>query len=104
MNIWVQEKGFIFSGSKTKCVHFTNQRGVFREPDIKLDGTSIKVVDEARFLGLVSDHQLTFRAHFKHLKTVCNKALNMLSVVIHTSLGADKVAAAVASDDNFQSP
>ena len=61
------------------------------EPDIKLDGTSIKVADEAKFLGLVFDRRLTFRAHVKYLKTVCDKALNMLMVVGHTNWGADKV-------------
>ena len=55
MNKWVQKNGFEFSVSKTECVHFTNQRGVFMEPDIKLDGISIKVTDEAKFLGLVFD-------------------------------------------------
>ena len=55
----------------------------FMEPDIKLDGTSIKVADEAKFLGLVFDHRLTFRAHVKYLKTVCGKALNVLRVVGH---------------------
>ena len=53
------------------------------EPDIKLDGTSIKVADEAKFLGVVFDRRLTFRAHVKYLKTVCGKALNVLRVVGH---------------------
>ena len=44
-------------------------REVFLEPDIKLDGTYIKVEDEAKFLGLVFDRRLTFRAHVKYLKT-----------------------------------
>ena len=55
MTKWVQENAFRFSVSKTECVHFTNQRGVFMERDIKLDGTFIKVADEAKFLGLVFD-------------------------------------------------
>ena len=29
------------------------------EPDIKLDGTSIRVADEAKFLGLVFDRRLS---------------------------------------------
>ena len=85
VNKWIQENGFKFSVSKTECVHFSNQRSVFllffMEPDIKLDGTSIKVADEAKFLGLVFDRRLTFRAHVKYLKTVCGKALNVLRVV-----------------------
>ena len=91
VNKWVQENGFRFSVSKTECVHFTNQRGVFMEPDIKVDGTFIKVADEAKFLGLVFDRRLTFRAHVKYLKTVCDKALNVLRVVGHTDWGAGKV-------------
>ena len=61
------------------------------EPGIKLDGTSIKVAYEAKFLGLVFDRQLTFRAHVKYLKTICDTALNVLRVVSHTDWGADKV-------------
>ena len=72
VNKWVQENSFKFSVSKTECVQFTNQRGVLIEPDIKQDGTSIKVADEAKFLGQVFDCRLTFRAHVKYLKTVCD--------------------------------
>ena len=85
MNKWVQENGFKFS------VRFTNQRGLFTEPDIKLDEIFIKVADEAKCSGLVFNRQLIFRAHVKCLKTVCNKALNALRVVGHTDWGADKV-------------
>ena len=41
-NKWVSENDFKFSVSNIECVHFTYQRGVFTEPEIKLDGTSIK--------------------------------------------------------------
>ena len=89
---WVQENGLKFSVSKTACVHFTNQRSVFTEPDIKLDRTSNKVADEAKFLWLVFDRLFTFRAHHvKYLKTVCDKALLVLRVVGHTDWGDDKV-------------
>ena len=37
------------------------------------------------------DRRLTFSAHVKYLKTVCDKALNVLRVVGHTDWGADKV-------------
>ena len=64
-------------------IFLTKEVFFFMEPDIKLDGTSIKVADEAKFLGLVFDRRLTFRAHVKYLKTVCGKALNVLRVVGH---------------------
>ena len=44
-----------------------------------------------KFLGLVFDRLLTFRAHVKYLKTVCDKSLDVLRVVGHTDWGADKV-------------
>ena len=70
---------------------FYPSKGVFTEPDFKLDGNSIKEADEAKFLGPEFDRQLTFRANVKYLKTVCDKALNVLWVVGHTDWGADKV-------------
>ena len=82
---------FLWVEMWTECVHFTNQRGVFTELDIKLDRTSIIVADEAKFLGLVFNCWLAFMAYVKYLKTVCNIALNMLRVVGHTDWGADRV-------------
>ena len=37
------------------------------------------------------DSRLNFRAHVRYLKTVCDKALNVLGVVGHTDWGGDKV-------------
>ena len=87
----MQENCLIFSVNKTECVHFTNQRGVLTEPDIKLNGTSIKVADETKFLRLVFNHRLTCRAHVIYLINLCDKALNVRRVVGHTNLCADKV-------------
>ena len=69
----------------------------FTEPVIKLDGTSIKVVREAKFSRLVFDRRLTFRARVKYSKTVCNKALNVLGVVGHTDWGLSLYRAVVRS-------
>ena len=79
VNKWIQENGFKFSVSKTECVHFANQK------------IQTKVTDEVKFLGLVFDRRLTFRADVKYMKTVCDKALNVLRVVGHTDWGDDKV-------------
>ena len=45
---------------------------------------------EVKFLGLVFDKKLDFKAHVKYLKEKCRKALNILRVVGHTDWGADK--------------
>ena len=52
---WVSNNGFKFSTSKTVCIHFYNQRKHFAEPYILLDKNPIKVVTEARFLGVIFD-------------------------------------------------
>ena len=87
---WVSDNGFKFSPSKTTCVHFTRERGVFGEPDIRIDGSPIKVATEAKFLGVIFDQKLTFLSHIKYLKASCSKALDVLRVVGHTNWGADR--------------
>ena len=49
------------------------------------------MADEAKFLLLVCNLRLTFRAHVKYLKTVYDKALNVLRIADHNYSGADKV-------------
>ena len=46
--------------------------------------------DEVKFLGLVFDKKIDFKANVKYLKEKCRKALNILRVVGHTDWGADK--------------
>ena len=86
---WVAENGFKFSISKTTCVHFHKQR-IYTEPTLHLDGQAIPVKDEVKFLGLIFDQKLNFKAHVAYLKKKCQKALNILRVVGHTDWGADK--------------
>ena len=53
--------------------------------------TPIKVVREAKFLGVIFDTKLTFKNHIQYLKTYCQKALDILRVVEHTDWGADRI-------------
>ena len=71
-------------------MHFCNQRKHFAEPSIFLDKTPIKVVTEAKFLGVVFGRTLSYSSHVNYLKTNCLKALNILKVVGHTDWGADQ--------------
>ena len=96
---WVSKNGFKFSTSKTVCIHFCNQRKHFSEPSILLDKTPIKVVTEAKFLGVIFDRTSwdilhdccrIYSSHVKYLKTNCLKALDILKVVGYTDFGADQ--------------
>ena len=66
---------------------FCNQRKHFAEPSILLDKNPIKVVTEAKFLGVIFDRTLSYNSHVNYLKTNCPKALYILKVVGHTDLG-----------------
>ncbi|WP_295513796.1 hypothetical protein, partial [Thiolapillus sp.] len=55
-----------------------------------LDKTPIKVVTEAKFLGVIFDRTLSYSSHVNYLKTNCLKALDILKVVGHTDWGADQ--------------
>ena len=61
------------------------------DPNILLGKTPIKVVKEAKFLGLIFDTKLTFKNHIQYLKTSCQKALDILRVVGHTDWGAARI-------------
>ena len=86
---WADENGFQFSKTKTVCMHFCQQLFLHTDPDLKLYGVGIPVVDQYKFLGLIFDKKLNFIAHITYLKDKCMKALNLLKVVAHKDWGAD---------------
>ena len=59
---WISNNGSKFSTSKTVCMHFCNRRKHFAEPSILLDKSPIKVVTEAKFLGVIFDRTLFYTA------------------------------------------
>ena len=65
-------------------MHFSNQRKHFSEPSVLLDKSPIKVVTEAKFLGVIFDRTLSCSSHINYLKTNCLKVLDILKVVGHT--------------------
>ena len=87
---WALENGFRFSKSKTNAMHFCNKRKLHNDPELFLDKTPLKVVKEAKFLGLLFDNKLSFIPHIKQLKTKCLKALNLLKSVSGTKWGGDQ--------------
>ena len=61
------------------------------DPNIFLGKMPIKVVKEAKFLGLIFDTKLIFKNHVQYLKYSCQKALNIPRAVGHTDWGADRI-------------
>ena len=60
------------------------------DPKLHIYGTQIPVVKEAKFLGLIFDHKLSFIPHIKALKAKCLKALDILKVLSHSDWGGDR--------------
>ena len=87
---WATENGFKFSKIKTQCVHFCQIRRMHADPKLHIYGTQIPVVKEAKFLGLIFDHKLSFIPHIKALKAKCLKALDILKVLSHSDWGGDR--------------
>ena len=87
---WANENGFRFSKTKTVCVHFCNKRKLHLDPELHLEGSVIPVVQEAKFLGIIFDSKLNFKAHIDYLRKKCQNALNLLKVVSKMDWGADR--------------
>ena len=66
---WALENGFRFSKSKTNAIHFCNKHKLHNDPELLLGKQTIKVVKEAKFLGIIFDSKLNFISHIKSLKT-----------------------------------
>ena len=88
---WSNENGFRFSKTKTVCMHFCNKRVLHPDPQLKINGSLIPVVQQTRYLGLVFDSKLNFKAHIDYLWQKCRQALNFLKVVSKMDWGADRV-------------
>jgi len=65
---WADTNVFTFSSSKTVCIHFCKLRNAHPNPELKLNGSLIPVVEKTKFLGVIFDNKLTFLTHICYLK------------------------------------
>ena len=87
---WTTENGFTVSPTKTVGMHFCKRNQIFcADPVLTLKGQNINFVTEHKFLGLIWDSRLTFRAHINYLKEKCRKAMNIIKITSHSSWGSD---------------
>ena len=71
-------------------MHLSNQSKQYAELSITLDQNPIKVVTDAKFLGVVVDRTLSYKNHVNYLKTNCLIALGIFKVVVHTDWGTGR--------------
>merc|ERR1711915_371924 len=51
---------------------------------------NIPISETAKFLGLIFDAHLNFKAHITYIKSRCQRALNLIKKLSHTNWGADR--------------
>jgi len=87
---WANKNGFKFSTSKTVCMHFCNRRGLHLDPELFLNNKLIPVVEKTKFLGVMFDKKLNFKAHIDYLRVKCQPAIHLLRTVSRMNWGADR--------------
>ena len=87
---WADENGFKFSKTKTVCMHFCNKRKLHPDPTLTIYNSQIPVVSQTKFLGVIFDRKLNFKAHIDYIRQKCEKAMNLLKVVTKMDWGADR--------------
>jgi ribonuclease HI len=87
---WANENGFKFSTTKTVCMHFCNRRGLHPDPVLHLNNNPIPIVEKTKFLGLIFDRKLTFKAHIDYLRVKCQAGLQLLRTISKLDWGADR--------------
>ena len=63
---WTKERSMTFEPAKSSLVHFTRARSPRLEP-ISLGSIQVSPQEDARFLGIILDRKLSFRAHRAHI-------------------------------------
>ena len=92
---WSHKWGFTINPLKTQVIIFSKRTLLpIREiaPKQTLMGNQLTYQKVIKFLGVLFDHNLTWRDHIKSLTIRCNKDLNLLRIISGTHWGADKIS------------
>ena len=71
-------------------MHFCNKRKLHPDPTLTIYHSQISVVSQTKFLGVIFDSKLNFKAHIDYICQKCGKATNLLKVVAKMDWGADR--------------
>ena len=65
----------------TLCMHNCNKRKLHPDPTLTAYDSQNPVVSQTKFLGVIFDNKLNFKAHIDYICQKCEKAMNLLRVV-----------------------
>ena len=75
---WLEDSNLVLKVSKTKCVLLTSQRHKERDCILNLLGKSISCQTTFKYLGVVFDNFMTWKAHADY---VCRRVASRVSIL-----------------------
>ena len=85
LEIWFWKWKLNVSPTKSAVLVFTNRQK--RDIVLKIKGCRLPIHTQYKFLGLLLDSKLTWKAHINHIVNKCKKRLNLLRCVSGTPWG-----------------
>jgi hypothetical protein len=71
------------------CVFYFNTHAANKQLDVMFNGTSIKHVDHAKYLGVTLDRTLTFKSHLEKAAGKVSSRVNLVSKLAGTKWGSN---------------
>ena len=87
---WCDEWGFTLSTEKTIGVTFSHHHKQPEIPALRLCGKEIKIEEQVKFLGVIFDRKLNWKAHINYIVDRCTKVMNMMRSLTGQRWGSDK--------------
>jgi hypothetical protein len=86
---WGRQSGLEFNCNKTVVVLFTNKRTTPADyhEKIKVNNNPIEFSDEAKYLGIILDHKLSWNSHIKDKVVKCRRLLFAIKNKIAKTVG-----------------
>ena len=89
---WTETWGFKLNTDKSVAVLFTNSKKFQNSINLTIQGKTLKVEKEAKFLGVTYDRQLTWKTHITNIVEKSKKAFQLMRNVAGHNWGASKRA------------
>ena len=75
---WLKVNKLSLNVGKTKFMLFTKKRKYTHNIDIKIEGQSIAETENTKFLGVIIDRQLNWKAHISHIAGKVSRGIGIL--------------------------
>lgn len=88
--IWADRNGFQFSTEKTVAMHLCRRYRCNHECQLHIGEIPLTTVSSTRYLGVIFDEKLSYKEHISNLKLSCNRKMNLLKKLSHSTYGSDR--------------